>query len=167
MAARKKNKDIYVWGSLIAAGIYGIYFITHQEWTKLLTVYLPITFFVLACFFLFVIPTRCRFPGRNGPCRNKSYGSIFGCTQYHWSMKACAKLGIGEQEIPRSPVRGRRRGVEGAGFEAIHVRIEETGKDRISRRLGVLSACIGLITSAPTIVTWVRATASWVISLFV
>ena len=166
MAARKKNKDIYVGSGIVVAGIYGIYFITHQEWTKLLTVYLPTAFFFLACFFLFIIPTRCRFPARKGPCRNRSYGSIFGCTQYHWLMKARAKLGIGEQETSRSPARGRRR-AGGAGFEAIHVIIEETGKDRINRRLGLLSACIGLITSAPIILTWIRATANWVISLFV
>jgi hypothetical protein len=147
------KKDVYLWGILI---IIVIYFIQQQEWAKL-AVYLPLVFFVLAIFFLFVMPTRCRFPGRNGPCRNRSFGVIFGCKRYHWWMKASARLGIDQQKIPPSPARGYRRGTAGVGFDAISVRVEETGKDRFSRRLGVLSACIGLITAIPTIATWVTS----------
>lgn len=153
MAARKINKDVYLWATL--AGIL-IYLIASQEWAKL-AVYLPILFFVLALFFLFVIPTRCCFPARKGPCRNRSYGIIFGCTQYHWLMKARAKLGFDQQDTPPSPVRGHRQGTASVGFEAIRVTVEETRKDRISRRLGVLSACIGLITALPTIVAWAKS----------
>lgn len=171
MAARKKNKEIYSWSGLILIGFFGIHFITQLDLMEL-AAYLPIGFFVLACFFLLAMPTRCRFPGRKGPCRNRSYGIIFGCMQWHWSMKARAKLGIREQETPPSPARGHRREAGGAGFEAyahvneaIPVIIEETRKDLISRRLGLLSACIGLITALPTIATWVVSTARWVISL--
>lgn len=152
MAARKNNKDIYLWGILI---VIVIYFVQHQEWAKL-ALYLPWVFFLLAFFLLFAIPTKCRFPGRKGPCRNRAYGIIFGCRQVHWSMKLRAKLGIGQPETPPNPTYGHRRGAARVGFEAVSVRLEETPKDRFSRRLGVLSACIGLITALPTIVTWAR-----------
>ena len=91
MAARKKSNDMYLWGGIIAIGLY---FITRHEWANL-TTYLPIVFFFLAWFFFLVMPTKCCFPGRKGPCRNTSYGIIFGCRRYHWLMKARAKLGIG------------------------------------------------------------------------
>lgn len=165
MPARKKDNDIYLWCSIIAIGFY---FFTRHEWAEL-AVYLPIIFFVLAWFFLLVIPTQCRYPTRrNGPCRLRSYGIIFGCPRWHFWLKARARLGIGERETPPPPAPRRRRGT-GVPREdvPIPVRIEETRNGRISRRLGVLSACLGIVTSAGTIVTWVEAAAKWIISILI
>ncbi len=170
MAARKKDDNAYLWGAIIAIIFY---FITHHEWAKL-AVYLPVVFFALACFFFLAMPTRCHFLGRKGPCRNRSFGTIFGCPQYHWWMKASAKLGIGRPETRPPPARNRKRGTGGrAGFEtyvreneAIPVRIEQTRKDRIAFRLGLLSACSGLVISIGPIVNGVEAVVKWVVSVF-
>ena len=167
MAAHKENNDVYLWGGTIAIGVY---FIAHHEWSNLIA-YLPFLFFLLAWFFLLIMPTQCRFPIRKdgSPCRNRSYGIIFGCWHIHWWMKARTKLRIGREETPPSPARSRRRGT---GFETyarkdetIPVRVEETRKDRITFRLGVLSFCLGLVTSAGQIVNGVETAAKWVISL--
>lgn len=174
MATRKKDNDIYLWGAIIAIGFY---FIAHHEWAKL-AAYLPVLFFILACFFLFVMPTQCRYPKQRnaGPCTQKAYGIIFGCRKDHRWLKARAKLRIGQQETPPpSPARSRQRRDGGrAGFEryapdgsdAIPVRIEPTSNDRITFRLGVLSACCGIVTSVGPIAKGVEAAAKWAVSLF-
>lgn len=111
VATRKKDNKVIFWASFIAVGLW---FITSYEWGKL-AVYLPVAFFVFAFFLFFLIPTRCRYPNRNPPdglCRNKAWGILFGCTQYHFLLKARAKLGIGEQEAP-PPVRSRKQGTGG------------------------------------------------------
>lgn len=48
----------------------------------------------------------------------------------------------------------------------IPVRIEQTRKDRIISRLGVLSACCGLVTSVGPIMNGVEAAVKWAVSLF-
>jgi hypothetical protein len=170
MTAGKNDNELYFWGGLITIGIY---LIARHEWTGLIA-YIPAFFFILTCFFILVIPTRCRFPTRrDGPCRNKAYGIIFGCKRFHFWMKARAKLRIGRPETPPPPAHERRRKTGGAGFETysrkdepLPVRLMETPTGRISARLGVLSACLGIITSVGTIATWVEKTAQWVMSLF-
>lgn len=88
-------------------------------------------------------------------------------------MKARAKLGIDRRETLSPPVRGRRQGTGGAGFEThagrnetMPGKIEETRKDRIIRNIGLLSTCCGVVTSVGHIVNWIEAAAKWIISLF-
>lgn len=171
VVTRKKDNDLYLWGGIIAIGFY---FVTRHEWAQL-AAYLPVIFFVLAWFFLFVMPTQCRYPKQRnaGPCTQKAYGIIFGCRKDHRLLKARAKLGIGRQESP-SPARSHRRRAGdhtrfetySRGDEAIPVRVEETRKDRISFRLGVLTFVVGLVMSAGSIVHGAEEATKWIISLF-
>jgi len=158
VSSSSKGGDTYLWAGLIAIGAY---FITRHEWTNLAT-YLPVTFFFVAWFFLLVIPVRCGYPGRKGPCRNRAYGLIFGCKQYHRWMKARARLGGAEYEGP-SYARARRR-----GFDTIYIP-EETSKERRERIgfwLGVISFILGLVTSIGSIANWVATAIKWTVSFF-
>jgi hypothetical protein len=162
VSTSNKGKDAYLWAGLIAIGAY---FITRHEWANLAT-YLPVTFFFLAWFLLFVVPIRCRYPGRKGPCRNRAYGLIFGCKQFHFWMKARARWGGAEQEGP-SHARARRRTAGDTGFETVYT--EETSKERRERIgfwLGVVSFILGLATSIGSIANWVATAIKWIVSFF-
>src|SRR5262249_2616388 len=162
VSASTKGGDTYLWAGRISFDSFSL---TRHEWTNLAT-YLPVVFFFLAWLLLFVIPVRCRYPGRKGPCRNTAYGLIFGCKQYHRWMKPRARWGGADEEPSR--VRARRRTAGDNGFETIYI-TEETSKERRERIgfwLGVVSFVLGLVTSIGSIADWMAMAIKWITSLF-
>jgi hypothetical protein len=165
MAGRlsKQYHEIILWAIIVAAPIF---IVTHYNWTVVL-ISVPIILFLPTCYLALLMPIRCRVATRKGsPCRNRAYGVIFGCKQYHYSMKALARIGKHEQDDPRSTPNGRRRrndggamlGARGDTRQVVTVEIKEGMKGRVSFCFTVLS---GLCTVGPVVIIG----AKWVISL--
>ena len=158
-----QSREIILWAVIVAAPLF---IVTHYSWTVVL-ISMPIVLFFPTCYLALLMPTRCRVVTRKGyPCRNPARGVIFGCKQYHYSMKALARLGKHEQGDPRSTSNGYRRknggvtlGTQGDTRQVITVEIKEGMKGRVTFCFTVLS---GLCTVGPVVI----AGAKWVISLF-
>lgn len=157
----EQYREIILWAVIVAAPIF---IITHYNWTVAL-VSIPIFLFLPTCYLALMMPTRCCVATRKGsPCRNRAHGVIFGCKQYHWSMKALARVGKREQDDPRhapSSHRGKSGGgtlgAQGATRQVVTVEIKEGMKGHVTFCFTVLS---GLCTVGPVIIIG----AKWIIS---
>ncbi|MGH7866092.1 MAG: hypothetical protein ACREP9_00340 [Candidatus Dormibacteraceae bacterium] len=165
MARRTRGRNV---DSLIPLAIiivillYGVYAFSHHD---LLTIalYTSVGLAIPTWFFAMQVPNRCGMATvRDGhPCRLRSYGVIFGCWQYHFTMKAKARFGNREQAWEEPPARDRRRKLRETGLreplgttgKPVQVEIVENAKSRL------IFWC--------TMVTTFLAVMTWLTSLFV
>jgi hypothetical protein len=141
---------------------YGVHAFSHHD-LPTMVLYAAIGLAIPSWFFAMQMPNHCGMATvEDGhPCRLRSYGVIFGCWTYHFTMKAKVRFGKREQIWERPPARGRGRKRRDAGLgtpagtsgEPVPVMIMETTKSRL--------------TFWCTMVTTILAVATWVTSLLV
>jgi hypothetical protein len=158
-----QNRKLILCAFIIAVPIYVI---THYDWTIAL-ICISTMLFVPAWYLTLRMPTQCRVATVKGhPCRNRAYGVIFGCKQYHYLMKARVRIGKSEQDAPQPAPNGYRQKTGGAALgthgdtrQVVVVRIEEGAK-------GHIAFCFAILSDLCTVVPVVVVAFKLVVSLF-
>ncbi|HEV2175392.1 MAG TPA: hypothetical protein VGR71_17585 [Nitrospira sp.] len=107
-------------------------------------------FVPLAILLGFTFPARCKVKtGRRKPCKNDSYGFLFGCNRYgHWKEKFLVRLGWRGEAKPverRQPKGSYALAYQPAPqSQPVRVTVEDNGLAKCAAYAGILSFLAGV-----------------------
>ncbi len=130
----------------------GIVFLQHRDFLTG-TETIGLAFVPLVILFGFTLHTTCKVPTtRRTPCKNDSYGFLFGCTgNGHWLAKFSSRLGFHKDEM--QPVQPRQPDSvqvfmyqPSAQTDPLRVKVEGSARDTCGFWVGVISMIATVIT---------------------
>ncbi len=151
---RRKDDSLIPLAIFIVVVLYGVYAFSHHDLLTM-ALYTSVGLAIPTWFVAMQMPNRCGMATvKDGhPCRFRSYGVIFGCWQYHFTMKAKARFGRREQTWQEPPARDRRRERLAGGLGApvgtsgpVQVEIMENTKGRLIFWCTMVTTLLALVT---------------------